>query len=71
MRLAPVGVVASCTWEVKGWDGVLERAELTAERFVPNPFSGEAGSAAVPDGRPGALRTWTERSSSWAGWISR
>ena len=39
--------------------GYLDRPELTAERFVPDPFSGEAGGepggAAVPHGRPGAV----------------
>ena len=35
--------------------GYLDRPELTAERFVPNPYAGEPGAAAVPDRRPGAL----------------
>ena len=35
--------------------GYLARPALTAERFVPDPFSARAGSAAVPDGRPGAV----------------
>ena len=35
--------------------GYLGRPELTAERFVPDPFSARAGRAAVPHGRPGAL----------------
>ena len=33
--------------------GYLNRPELTAERFVPDPFSGGAGSADVPDGGSG------------------
>ena len=33
--------------------GYLNRPELTAERFVPDPF--EARGAAVSDGRPGPL----------------
>ena len=27
-----------------GWRGYLNRAELTAERFMPNPFVREAGA---------------------------
>ena len=33
--------------------GYLNRPELTAEQFIPNPFSDEA--RAVPHRRPGAL----------------
>ena len=39
--------------------GYLGRPGLTAQRFVPDPFSGEAGRAAVPLGRPGAVEGWT------------
>ena len=35
--------------------GYFERDELTAEKFVPDPFSTEAGSAAVSHGRSGAV----------------
>ena len=36
--------------------GTCDRPELTAERFLPDPFaSGAEGRAALPDGRPGAV----------------
>ena len=35
--------------------GYLGRPELTAERFVPDPSPVGAGSAALPDGGPGAV----------------
>ena len=35
--------------------GYLNRPELTAEKFVPDPFAGRAGVADVPDGGPGAV----------------
>ena len=36
--------------------GYLERPELTAERFVPDPFAAERRVEAVPHRRPGAVR---------------
>ena len=35
--------------------GYLNRAELTAERFIPNGYSGRGRREAVPDGRPGEM----------------
>ncbi len=35
--------------------GYLNRPELTAERFLPDPFAGGGGRAHVPDGGSGAL----------------
>ena len=46
--------------------GYWDRPELTAERFVPDPFSRGAGGAAVPDRGPGALARRRPTSSSWA-----
>ena len=41
---------AACSSPAAIWGG----PELTAERFVPDPFGGAAGSAALPHRRPGA-----------------
>ena len=47
--------------------GYLKRPELTAERFVPDPFARARGSADVPDGRSRAVAARTGTSSSWGG----
>ena len=51
--------------------GYLQRPELTAERFIPHPFSDGGGSAAVPDGRRGALPGGWRAWSIWGGWTIR
>ena len=35
--------------------GYLHRPELTAEKFIPDMFSGQPGGTAVPDRRSGAF----------------
>ena len=47
--------------------GYLSRPELTAERFVPDPFSGEPGSAALPH-----RATWRAgcRTATWSTWAA-
>ena len=46
--------------------GYLDRPELTAERFVPDPFAARPGRAPLPHRRPGPLAGRTASSSSSA-----
>ena len=40
----PWGPLGSCTSAGTAWQGDLNRPELTAERFMPNPFSPDSGT---------------------------
>ena len=55
LRLLPAGAVGEL---YIGGDGVargyLNRPELTAERFIPDPFADAARRSPVPDGRSGS-----------------
>ena len=76
MEPVPVGVVGEIYIGGAGVArGYVNRPELTAERFVPDPYIEDTGkearrSADVPDGRSGAVERRMGRSSSWGGTIS-
>ena len=48
---------ASCLSAAGAWRAAIwARPDLTAERFVPDPFGGEPGEPALPHGRPARWR---------------
>ena len=51
--------------------GYLQRADLTAERFVPDPSVGRAGGSAVPDGGPVRYLCGREPGVPGSSWIIR
>ena len=69
----PVGVPGELyIGGVRVWPAATSnRPELTAERFVPDPFASEPASPALPDRRPGALPRRRQPSSSSAASTTR
>ena len=70
MELLPAGVWGELYVGGAGLGrGYLKRAELTAQRFVPNPYGSEAGGRLYRTRRRGALPgRWGDRVSGAGGW---
>ena len=62
---------ASCASGERAGAGYFHRPELTAEKFIANPFSREPGGATLQDRGPGSRSCPAAPSSIWDAWITR